>query len=507
VEKLTLLTLLIPLGIVTLILLTLFFRLRQIRDTSPPSSEPVVRADVLIATGIAVLFYVLAIWRLGTPSKLVFDEVHHVRTGMEYIWGLDPHEWSHPPLAKLLMAVSMKVWGTQFDPRDGAWRDDLPFTPRDCIGWRYPAVVFGSLALVAMYALSRVLFGNRAIAVGATLLLALDGLFFVHSRIGMTNIYTICFMLSGTLGTWLYVKRGEAGWLLLTGLSLGLALATRWTSLWAWGFNGLLLLWHLFAGEWGQWRSTQKNPALELFKWVLRVGGAMVAIPIVVYLLTYIPFVLQASTGTWQEKLLTTGEIGAVDWGKGITGETRAGGHGWYKVWEQQGDMWRYHTGLKERHPYESPWWSWPLMLRPTWYFFEGEEGKISGIWGIGNAFLWWGSVPAWLMAVSLAWREKRSALGAVALLGLGMWLCWGIKPRPLIFMHYLFEAIPFACLALSYLGWRLWESKDGTNRSIVLVFAGLTVFWFVFYYPLLSALPIPDWFFGPHLWLKDLWV
>ncbi|GAB4454101.1 MAG: phospholipid carrier-dependent glycosyltransferase [Armatimonadaceae bacterium] len=504
-ENLTPAAFLIPMTVALWVLWELVARVpRSAPAQSPP--EPLARADVLIPATIAGLFYLLALWRLGTPEQFVFDEVHHVRTAMEYIEGLNPHEWTHPPLAKLIMAASMKVWGGSFDPRDAAWDPQQTLDARTTIGWRYPGVVFGAFALIALYALTRTLFENRKIAAAATLMLALDGVFFVHSRIGMTNIYTVCFILLGTTGTWLYIKRGSGAWLLLSGLGLGLALATRWTSLWAWGFNGLLLCWHLFAGEWRHWAATGKKPLWELVKWVGRIGGAMIVLPLAVYFLSYIPFVLQGE-GAVAQKLFTSGEPGRVDWGQVLSGRNRAWGNGWYKVLEQQGDMWRYHTSLKERHPYESPWWSWPLMLRPPWYYFESVEGKISGIWSIGNAFLWWGSLPALAMAAFLAHRERRTALGVVALMGIGMWLCWGIKPRPLIFMHYYFEAVPFACIALAYLGWRIWESNGKRDRFVVQVYASLIGLWFAFYYPLLVALPVPDWFFRLHLWLKDVWV
>jgi hypothetical protein len=32
-------------------------------------------------------------------------------------------------------------------------------------------------------------------------------------------------------------------------------------------------------------------------------------------------------------------------------------------------------------------------------------------------------------------------------------------------------------------------------------------VAWFIFYYPLLSAYPISDWYYNQHLWLGRAWV
>jgi dolichyl-phosphate-mannose--protein O-mannosyl transferase len=65
--------------------------------------------------------------------------------------------------------------------------------------------------------------------------------------------------------------------------------------------------------------------------------------------------------------------------------------------------------------------------------------------------------------------------------------------------MHYYFECIPFACIALAYLGWRMWTSESGSfatrrlRRVFVAGYAAVLAGWFLFYYPLLSAYPVPN--------------
>jgi dolichyl-phosphate-mannose--protein O-mannosyl transferase len=162
----------------------------------------------------------------------------------------------------------------------------------------------------------------------------------------------------------------------------------------------------------------------------------------------------------------------------------------------------------------------------------------VAGTWCIGNAFLWWATVPALLVAAWTAWRERAASpatsrsLAFVALLGLGQWALWGVKARSLNFMHYMFESIPFVCLALVYLLVRVWDASatsrweaaaaattegDETDlpdppaldarRAFVLFYAALVIGWFVFYYPLLSALPMPERLFKAHLWLDRPWI
>jgi Gpi18-like mannosyltransferase len=499
------------------------------------------KADVLIPAAIAAVFMGIAFIRLGIPSEQIFDEVYHARTAMEYIKGVSPYEWTHPPLAKLIAAVGVLIWG-------GGWElEAKTFTAHQAFSWRFTAVIFGGLTLVATYVLTRLMFNNRVIAAAATIMLALDGVFFVQSRVAMTNIYEVFFIMLGTIGTWQLLKTDDGRWLLLTGFGLGCALATRWSSLYAWGLTGLLLLYHAWTVRRHTWVA-EPSPDLRGFfrdvlaadrKGVLKYVGlialTMGVIPVGIYFLTYLPYVLQ----------------GGGDFALKVFNWNHAN-HGWGRVVAWQKEMWGYHANLNATHPYSSPWWSWPLMLRPTWYYFHdwkdtpGLSG-VSGVWAIGNAFIWWTSIPALLYAAYFAWRDQAKALGVAAMLGIGLWAMWGVQPRPLLYMHYMFETIPFACIALAYIGYVFWNGHAGTEpvtaaaatsggagapageavgpaadavpadgppaldmrtrRLLVLGLGSLIVLWFAFYYPLLAAIPIPWPFYNWHVWFGRAWI
>jgi hypothetical protein len=71
-----------------------------------------------------------------TPEKFYFDEVHYAPAARQMLAPVMPAPMLNPmhrPLAKQLMALSIRTFG------------DVP------LGWRYPSVLFGSLAIVAMY--------------------------------------------------------------------------------------------------------------------------------------------------------------------------------------------------------------------------------------------------------------------------------------------------------------------------------------------------------------------
>ena len=388
------------------------------------------RRDLLIARRFTLAAAVVRLPRLGVPGEEVFDEVYHAKTALQYLNGESPTEWVHPPTAKLLIAVG--VWLFGYVP--WAWR-------------LIPALAGVALAPVFYLFARRVLVTERA-AVLATVLLLCDGVYLVQSRIAMTNIFAVLFQVSSAL----FILRAalrprlSAPDMAAAGLFLGLALSTRWTSLWAAGFLGLVLL---------AVRRLRIIKPRELTLTVL----AFLVLPVGIYVLSYVPWMRQ--------------------------------GHELKELLPLQKAIWRYHADLRATHPYFSRWYTWPLLYRPTWYYFKQTGDTIRGIVALGNPALWWASVPVtvWVLVTGTKEKDARrlfSGLGFCA-----MYLPWGISPRTLNYSHYLFEAIPYACLSLGAL---LDRGGDG---KWVRVYVALVVVLFFFFLPFLIALPIPArWYF-----------
>ncbi len=462
-----------------------------------PERQPLSWVDVVLAGGIAVGFFCLGLWRLDVPSKPIYDEICHSRTAVDYLAGKSPFLWSNPPLANLSMAVGILMFG---DEAGHALTSGAKGP--SAFSYRFPSLAFGAVSLLALYALARSLFNNRAIALLATFFLALDGLFFVQSRTGMTNIYATCFLLLGLLGASVFCRTGRYRWLLLAGAGLGCATAARWTGLWAWGLTLVWLGWH----EWERIRAKAEGgqtvsplPVGSLFRRLAAVGTsrrvgayllAMVVLPMAIYAAAYTPFVLQGA-GPWSQKLLSW------NWN----------GHGWGRVVSLQRHMWNLQTGLHGSRPASSPWWSWPLLRRPVWYHTEKlDRDTFAMVWATGNAVIWWASVPALVYAGWLARRDKQRSLALVALFGIGMWLVWAIQPREVTYLQYMLESIPFACIALAWIVHRCWQSRSSVPvRVMAGGYVGLVGCWFVFYYPLLTAVPVSRSFWSWHMRLTPV--
>ena len=130
-----------------------------------------------------------AIW-ISSPPGNVGDERYYVSAGRVMVGlppieddlykdeprGQDPNA-EHPPLFKLIVGLSMKVFG------------DKP------LGRRIPSVAFGTLAVAAMYWLARSAGAGQWESFMASTLMASENLFMVFGRVVTLDIAPVFFMI------------------------------------------------------------------------------------------------------------------------------------------------------------------------------------------------------------------------------------------------------------------------------------------------------------------------
>lgn len=405
------------------------------------------------------------LFRLDYPNAYVFDEVYHGFTAKEYLrgnpeawewWTTPPagvaFEWTHPPLAKEVMTVSMYILSF--------------FTTHntDAFGWRLPGALLGILSVFLVYKLGQRLF-NTSTGLVAAFLFSFDGLNFVQSRTGMNDVYLVTFMLASVL---LLLNRK----FFLSALFVGLALSSKWSAFYLIGLNGLLL---------GHFFLTGKLK----FKEALRAVIYIAILAPIIYLLSYTPFFLLDHNYGDQN-----------NWGLFI---------------ELQKQMWWYHSNLVATHDYSSPAWSWPVNLYPVWYYVEyHSNGLVSNIFASGNPALSWMGIGGILITIydlALSYKKTKKEIHSestthhvgfslndrdrfvVILLGFFVfWLPWIFSPRIMFLYHYS-PSIPFLCLSLAYQVELMVSNKK--SRLIGLSILGLVFIGFLLVYPMLTGIPM----------------
>ncbi|MFN2418709.1 MAG: phospholipid carrier-dependent glycosyltransferase [Candidatus Limnocylindria bacterium] len=458
----------------------------RINSRSTASGLRWTQADTIALAGIVIGAAIMRLVSLGRPIELVFDEIFYARDACWYVVGTESvcgiselASRSHPPLGKWLIGTGIAVFGY------------APF------GWRVAVALAGTLSVALLYILARRLLrgviGGRGATIGAIAasgLLATDFLHLVHSRVAMLDAFIALFVIgavtfvvldrdrlrerSGTSWWW----RSTLGrpWLLLAGVCLGAATATKWSGAYvAPAVIGLVVAWEI--GE--QWRRDRDGGPWAAFRTAFRHEALSTIVllglvPIGVYVASY--------TGRMP------GSIVAPPWELGSV---------WRGIWDHQQAMLDFHTTLGGDHPYQSSPWSWPLLRRPVAYWFSDEGGAYREILALGNPLLWWPGLLA-LVAVGVTWWRSHWGLGRpepVVLASAGAtYLPWLLLSgdRSQTFLWYFLPTVPFLALGIGVLAAHAWATLSG--RIAASVYAMLIVSSFAFYLPLLTALPLePD--------------
>ncbi len=380
---------------------------------------------------------------LTTPDKITFDEVHYVPAAKQMLEPgiagpiLNP---MHPPLAKQLMALSIRTFG------------DVP------LGWRYPSVVFGSLAIVAMYLSGLALFAAQGPAIATALLTFFNQMVFVQSRIAMLDIYALTFDLMG-IAAFLYGFRKPKPDLAfgVAGLAFGLATACKWSGLFPLAVCIVIFaVTRLMQGWRTRFADASEDDWYRPDRWpdfrYTRFAACFVLIPAAVYFATFVPL-----------------------YGFSVA-----------DIIEAQRRIFTENASFHPPHPYTSSWPSWPLLMRPIWYQFDkiGDD-RVQAIVFLGNPLILW---PA-LAALGICLRDwivtRRADAFLILSFYLGPWLAWAVLPRTLSFIYYYLPSATVATLALVY---ALTRGERPQPRWLLWAFVAAGLAGFVVLLPISAA-------------------
>ena len=140
--------------------------------------------DWTVCGALGAASFVLSFVNYWIPTTKVFDEIYFARAGEEYLKHVAIYETTHPPLTKLLITLSMMLFGGLHGLGDTS------------VGWRFLDVVFGALVVMLLYVFAKQVTGSRVFAGIAALLLIVDGMHFVQSRIATPEGFVVFFSLA-----------------------------------------------------------------------------------------------------------------------------------------------------------------------------------------------------------------------------------------------------------------------------------------------------------------------
>ncbi|MEG1242620.1 MAG: glycosyltransferase family 39 protein [Oscillospiraceae bacterium] len=410
-------------------------------------------------------------------NSAYFDEIYHARTAYEHLTGVYPYEISHPPLGKIIIAGGIELLGLN------------PF------GWRFMGVLFGILMLLPFYIFTKNLFGSRAISVCGTLLFAFDFMHFVQTRIATIDTYGVFFIILMYFFMYRYItaprdepffkKWRETLPLFLSGLCFGLGAASKWTAIYA--GMGLGVIWLLFRIV--RWREMvgsghKKEHRRELIKNIFQCILFFVLIPLVIYYVSYFPY----------------GQA------KGMSGVGMFFDKDYLKiVLDNQNYMLTYHVGVTAEHPYSSRWYQWIVDGRPILYYLRSLPGNMKSAFGAFlNPLVCW----AGLLAMgAMVWKVIRFRDGKALFILIGylaQLVPWIFITR-ITFEYHYFPSLIFLVLALCHV-FNSFRLRDRKWRSKVFGFTAVCLALFLFFYPVLTGIPVPRAYSDLLAWIPGAW-
>ena len=469
----------------------------------------------------------LRFYRLGIPRAVVFDETYYapdawsiLRHGVElnHVKNVDSllvrgdprflyttgEYVVHPPLGKVLIAA-------------GEWMFGL--TP---FGWRFAVAVIGTLSILLTARITRRMTRSTLLGCVAGLLMSLDGLELVLSRIAILDIFVMFWVLAafGMLVLDRDASRARLAELacepgadltgggprlgirwrrVLAGLFLGCACASKWDGAWfIFAFAGMTIAWDLGARRVAGYRDRLTGVLRSDIKWLPVSFGV---VPFLAYLAAWSGWF--ASSDGYDRNWATSNGHHTPIWSSIDS---------WYQY---NKSMLGFGLGLNSAHgQYVSKPWTWLTLSQPVSMFWAQSKGCggtcAQEVLAIGTPAIWWASIPALLFCLGW-WIVRRDwRAGAVLLAVAAGWLPWfwfawhdnriEYYFYAIIFLPYLVMAITL-CLGLIIGPAAASPGRRAAGAVIVVVYLLLVLANFAFMYPALAAQALPY-----HLWHQRMW-
>lgn len=398
----------------------------------------------------------LHFWRLDVPREVVFDEVHYGKFINAYCCTHQRIFDVHPPFPKILMAMTSKVFG--LSGKFSFEKIGLPLGDEPVFWLRFWPALTGTFLPLLIYLTLMALQVSQTSAFFLSLCLCFENATLVQTRFMLLD----GFLLLGVLGClWCFIELRRAilstharqfsiGYVVGAAIFAAIACQTKFT-----GIVTLLLplsLWGISLKQWGT--------ILSIFLPLVFAGY-------------YVPWMLHF-------KLLTLPGFGDA----------------FYKVTNDfftdfvrlHQEMVRASTNIATPHPDASPWWSWPIMKTPP--FFWTTPSRY--IYLIGNPVLWWGSFVGLLAIVGHALfsllRKTRTfdcRLWWLLLLYLAGFAPLAPFKRPL-FLYLYFPSLWILIMTLA-----VWLETIGVLPKYRVLLLGATLIGFLVVSPLTYGFPV----------------
>ena len=324
--------------------------------------------------------------------------------------------------------------------------------------WLFVKAVFGILMLVVMYVFIKNMFGRTAAAVCGTLLLGFEFTHFTLSQSGSPEFDGVFFILLAYYFMYRHITtppeakfRKSLAPLALSGLAVGFGCVSDWTAPFA--FVGLALIIVIRLIHLRKHYKKNKTPGFGayLVKTLLFTVLFFGVVPIAIYCLCCIPYVLSRGIALNPEMLLTPAIFDEV-----------------LKI-------------------------AWDDLLLKISYINTGGIRSSLGVFG--NPLVLWGGLVAMLLMVYRVFRY-RDGKALFILIGFLSQFAPFIPVPYITLMYHYFPCSLFLVLALAHIFDTILGRRRGNYKLAIYGFTAGAGVVFALFYPLLAGISMPQWYF-----------
>ncbi len=391
----------------------------------------------------------------GEPREVVFDEVYMGDFISSYSQSRSYFD-IHPPLAKLMSHYIGRVVGISYENIDFSLIGNG--ISGEIIYLRILPLIAGILLPLIVYFICRRLGISVIASFVVGILMCFENSLIVQSRYILFDSTLLFFGFSSILMYLFYIKdENKRSFILYSAILSACAFSIKWTGL---AYPLLIILYEII-----RTRDIRK---------ITSFAGTYIFIGIIIYASA---FALHFSFTP-------------------IDGESIVG-----RFIELNKTMYTSNKYLTATHQYGSMWYTWPLMIRPVFYWQDTETHRY--IYLLGNILIYvLGTISMMLVLLYSTIFDRKNKISLFILIGFFVnFIPYAFIGRVMFLYHYE------AALVFSIIGIGFIIDKIKTNNAkliVSIVIVSLSIVLFIYFSPLTYGTFLTDQEIGSRMWLSS---
>lgn len=446
------------------------------------------KKDITIFTylAVAIASFLMRIIRINYSDQgyPVFDEKHYVSQAHQMLFnGFIENNPGyglvvHPPFGKFLISLGIDIFG---------------YTP---LGWRFTSIIAGVIIVLSTMFIAHKVTKSLSVGVITAILINIEGVTFVMSRIGMLDSFLAAFIAMITVCLIMEFSQDRSEipfyqhwWLLTAGILSGLAMSIKISGVYYAAFAGIFMV------------AFYSIKTKSIQKTLNSIGVGLIfffIIPTTTFFLSHTKWFTNENS-VYRHAVESSLDTSNLPSFLSFLPSSLQN-----FLYYQLGVL-DFHSGLKSDpssyHPWESNSWQWSIAERPM-LFYSNNVGSNSteNIWLLGNLPIWWMFIPVILLAiVRLCMKDMKW----IIVLGgfITGYLPWLIMYERQSYFFYVTPLAMFVVLGIVFAIYDISQYiSQKNNKEVETIFTFISIapiivslVFFISYIPWYYGIGMPD--------------